>query len=104
MTAANREDIDHGGRLLLFVTGEAPRSRRARTNLRNVLKARGGDPDQVVEIDLLRQPERAIRHRMFATPALLRTDAAGTESVLYGDLSDSVRLHRFLDDLPDEET
>ncbi|APX94873.1 hypothetical protein BWR19_03055 [Halomonas sp. 1513] len=86
----------HHSPLILFVTGEAPRSRRARYNLSSALKAAGLDKSPAHQIDLLRDPEQAISFGIFATPALMHIDAAGNRSVLYGDLSDQARLARFL--------
>jgi len=89
-------------RLILFVTGNAPRSRRARSNLARALEKLGFDTLAPMELDLLAQPENAISYSVFATPALLRTDDAdGEMSVLYGDLSNESRLLAFLRDMPD---
>lgn len=85
--------------LILFVAGDAPRSRRARSNLEVALQAAGLDGHWPREIDVLSAPGEAIRFGMFATPALLRTDSFGQESVLYGDLSDDAALRRYLDGL-----
>jgi circadian clock protein KaiB len=85
--------------LVLFVTGDAPRSRRARDNLARGLEAVGCGRDIVDEIDLIHSPSRAIEAGIFATPALLRAGADEQPAVLYGDLSDEARLQRFLADL-----
>jgi circadian clock protein KaiB len=82
--------------LVLFVTGDAPRSRRARANLAAALAGRGLDPADVREIDLLREPERTVEYGIFATPALLQVTESGPGTVLYGDLSETERLERFL--------
>ena len=87
--------VDHCG-LILFVAGDAPRSRRARANLAAALDAAGRER-QPREIDVLADPGAALRFGMFATPALVRPDpAGGAPAVLYGDLSDRARLERFL--------
>lgn len=85
--------------LILFVTGNAPRSRRARDNLARALEGLGTTA-RAHEIDLIEQPQECIRYGIFATPALLRIDDGDGEpaSVLYGDLSEEQRLRRFLDD------
>lgn len=85
------------GRLILFVTGDAPRSRRARDNLARALDGLGTTA-RPREIDLVEQPQACIRYGIFATPALLRVDDGGAPSVLYGDLSEEQRLRRFLAD------
>lgn len=82
--------------LILFITGEAPRSRRAHRNLAAALDAGGLDVAKALEIDLLREPQQAISFGIFATPALMRVDASGNRRVLYGDLSDEHRLKDFL--------
>lgn len=89
----------HDSSLILFVTGEAPRSRRAHHNLTAALDASGLDIDPAREIDLLCEPQQAIRFGIFATPALMHIDAAGNHRVLYGDLSDEHRLRDFLSTL-----
>lgn len=49
------------------------------------------------EVDLLVTPGEALRHGLFASPALVLTDAHGrSRSVLYGDLSEASALRRFL--------
>lgn len=88
--------------LMLFVTGDAPRSRRARTNLGSALQQMGLNELRPLEVDLLAHPEETITYSVFATPALLRTDASGEISVLYGDLTDRDKLRDFLGDLTDE--
>ena len=85
--------------LTLFVTGSAPRSERARSNLSRMLARLGRSDLRPYEIDLLEQPDQGISHSVFATPSLLKTSGSGAVSVLYGDLSDDERLHRFLADL-----
>lgn len=85
--------------LTLFVTGNAPRSRRARSNLSAMLARLGRTDLRPYEIDLLAQPEQGLSNSVFATPSLLKTSATGEVSVLYGDLSDEPRLQRFLADL-----
>lgn len=80
--------------LILFVTGDAPRSRRARANLRRILQDLGSD-SAPREIDLVEQPEQGLRYGIFASPALLRMDQS-RPVILYGDLSEDSRLRHFL--------
>lgn len=82
--------------LMLFVTGDAPRSRRARANLAAALKALDIEALAPLEVDLLAHPEKTVTYSVFATPALLKTSPSGEMSVLYGDLSEEGKLHRFL--------
>jgi circadian clock protein KaiB len=86
----------HNASLILFVTGEAPRSRRAHLNLAAALEAAGIGDAPAREIDLLCEPQQAIDFGIFATPALLHIDASGKRRVLYGDLSDKHGLTEFL--------
>lgn len=85
--------------LTLFVTGDAPRSRRARANLAAALEALGLESVTPLEVDLLAHPEQTVTHSVFATPALVKAGGTGRVSVLYGDLSEAGKLHRFLADL-----
>lgn len=85
--------------LTLFVTGTAPRSQRARTNLARMLEQIGRSELKPYEIDLLKQPEQGITNSVFATPSLLKTSDSGDISVLYGDLSEEDRLRDFLSEL-----
>lgn len=82
-------------RLTLFVTGDAPRSRRARANLAEAL-AQFGLSLETQEIDLVDDPAQSLTYGIFATPALLRTSPGAQPEVLYGDLSEPKALERFL--------
>ncbi|MBS9403420.1 hypothetical protein KG088_07250 [Halomonas sp. TRM85114] len=90
------DNHQHNATLILFVTGEAPRSRRAHHNLTAALEANSIDDAPTREIDLLREPQEAISFGIFATPALMHIDASGKRRVLYGDLSDEYSLKNFL--------
>lgn len=85
--------------LMLFVTGGAPRSHRARANLSRALDELGLSDIEPLEVDLLEQPEQTITYSVFATPALLRVDEDGGVHVLYGDLTNETTLRNFLGDL-----
>jgi circadian clock protein KaiB len=87
--------------LTLFVTGDAPRSRRARANLDQALKSLGREHVKPMEIDLLQHPDQSERHSVFATPALVRMDRDGHKSILYGDLSEESKLNDFLEGIGD---
>jgi len=82
--------------LMLFVTGDAPRSRRARSNLSAALKKLGCDSITPLQIDLLEYPEESVRYSVFATPTLLRTRQDGMITTIYGDLSDERKLLDFI--------
>ena len=82
--------------LILFVTGNAPRSRRARANLAQALTAADAASPEYQEIDLTREPQCMVEYGIFATPALASVGPGGLIAVLYGDLSNETALHRFL--------
>jgi len=82
--------------LMLFVTGEAPRSQRARNNLSAALKKLGCNSITPLQIDLLEHPEESVSYSVFATPTLLRRRHDGMMTTIYGDLSDEKKLLDFL--------
>lgn len=82
--------------LILYVTGDSPRSRRARANLEQALESLQLSPDMTREIDLIESPGEALRNGIFATPALVRDGSEKRPAILYGDLSDERRLRHFL--------
>lgn len=83
-------------KLTLFITGDAPRSRRARTNLQATLASHGLEIDEVTEIDLLKNAQAALDNGIFATPALMIEPEDGESTVMYGDLSETKKLHKFI--------
>lgn len=85
--------------LTLFVTGNAPRSRRARANLADALEALGYMPDCVQEVDVLAHPQVALEHGVFACPALMVGGPERGRSVMYGDLSETEKVRHFLREL-----
>lgn len=85
--------------LMLFVSGDAPRSNRARNNLEAALEARHSETIVPLEIDVLKKPEKTFTYSVFATPALLKIDEHEKVSLLYGDLSDDKVLGEFLQGL-----
>lgn len=88
--------------LTLFVTGDAPRSERARSNLAAALASLDLEAVNPLEVDLLEHPGQSVSHSVFATPALLRTGYGGRISIIYGDLSDETKLLAFLQPLTRE--
>lgn len=83
-------------RLILFVTGDAPRSQRARANLSKAFGDLALSDDEMREIDLIQEPRKTVEFGIFATPALMRVDKDGNREVLYGDLSEDGAVQRFL--------
>ena len=99
MTRDTRQAESAVPKLMLFVTGDAPRSRRARANLDDALKALELDHVEPLVVDLLEHPDQTITYSVYATPALVITEEDSEMSVLYGALSDQQKLHRFLGEL-----
>lgn len=83
-------------RLRLYVTGDSPRSLRAKRNLADAFVKLHIDSIEVCEVDLLENPGEALQSSIYATPALLYLKRNGRESVIYGDLSDEKILLTFL--------
>ena len=86
-------------KLTLFLTGDAPRSRRARTNLQETLASLGLEIGNVTEIDLLKNAQAALDYGIFATPALMIKPEDGDSIVMYGDLSETTKLHEFINQI-----
>ncbi len=82
--------------LILFVTGDSPRSLRARANLSKALGEIASDRINLRHIDLLEDTEGVSEYGIFATPALIHVRENGEPAVLYGDLSNQPELRRFL--------
>lgn len=99
MSQSDDRDNDQAADAILFVTGDSPRSVRARSNLATALGRMGGADITVCRIDLLEQPDRISEYGIFATPALVRRQGGGKPATLYGDLSNEGELRRFLADL-----
>jgi len=90
-----------GVRLILFTTGDAPRSRRARLHLKRAMEAHGAPQIPVDEIDLLKNPAQTAEYGIYASPALMSVWDHDSRSVIYGDLSEEDKLHEFLAGLRD---
>jgi circadian clock protein KaiB len=84
---------------MLFITGDAPRSVRARSNLSAALEKLGCESVKPLQVDLLEHPEQSVSYSVFATPALLRTGRDGRMETIYGDLSEERKLLDFLSPL-----
>ena len=83
-------------RLMLFLAGDSPGSRRAHDNLQRILEDYALDESAVTVVNVLREPLVALDMSVFATPALIYgSDEA--ETSLYGDLSDTETLRHFLE-------
>lgn len=85
--------------LILFVTGDSPRSLRARANLAKAVEQLASDCITIRHVDLLEDTEGITEYGIFATPALIHLRENGQPAVLYGDLSNEPELQRFLANL-----
>ena len=99
MSQSGDRETDRAADVTLFITGDSPRSLRARSNLATALERIADVDISVRYIDLLQEPDRISEYGIFATPALIRQRADGEPAVLYGDLSNGGKLQRFLADL-----
>lgn len=88
--------------LTLFITGDAPRSRRARANLTATLHEVGIGADAVREVDLLDDAQPALEYGIFATPALVIGPADREPTVMYGDLSERDKLRSLIGQIQGE--
>lgn len=102
MNPGNDGDTGANADLILFVTGDSPRSLRARANLANAVEQIASDRITVRHIDLLEDTEGITEYGIFATPALIHVRESGAPAVLYGDLSNKSELQRFLANLSDQ--
>lgn len=81
--------------LRLFVAGNATNSRIARENLQR-LQAKHPEHEFEIEIiDLTLQPEVALEHGVFISPALQILGPV-SRGIIYGNLSDDKVLEQFL--------
>ncbi len=102
MNPGNDRDTGSGTDLILFVTGDSPRSLRARANLAKAVEQTASDRITVRHVDLLEDTEGIIEYGIFATPALIHLRENGEPAVLYGDLSSEPELQRFLAKISDQ--
>lgn len=90
MTALPSNAEERGGDrhiLELYVAGDNVSSRRAIDNLNEIISHMAIRPDEVVVIDVRRDPEAARSREIFATPSLISI-RAGRRLLIAGDLSD----------------
>ncbi len=69
MNVQSQTDNSLLSQLVLFTTGDSPRSMRARANLGQALKSLGVEGIRAKEIDLIQNPDKVLEHGVFATPA-----------------------------------
>jgi len=78
-------------RLILYVTGDTPRSRQAIANLRRICDELLGGNAHCLIVDVLDHPEVAEAERILATPTLVKELPAPPRRVT-GDLSDAAKV------------
>jgi circadian clock protein KaiB len=68
------EESNNSGRLILqlYIAGDSPNSILARANLRAALGPFPDDEGTLEIIDVLQDPERALRERVLVTPTLVK--------------------------------
>ena len=88
--------------LKLCISGMTPRSRQALINLKRVCDEYLAGNYSLEVIDLYQQPELAARHRIIATPTLLKNLPLPVRQ-MFGDLSDTKATLRRLGIAVEEE-
>ena len=95
-TSQGNNNISMTARFILFVTGDSPRSRRARNHLLSALQDHPHLEDKLEIYDVLLSPKKLVEYGVFATPALIYKPVKGEPSFIYGDLSNSSKLQELL--------
>jgi circadian clock protein KaiB len=76
----------------LYVTGDAPNSLRARSNLAALAHERLAGQEHVIEeVDVLKEPTRALADNIMVTPTLVRLKP-GPECRIIGNLSEREKV------------
>jgi circadian clock protein KaiB len=96
MTGAEEADSTRRYRLLLLVSGNTPRSRRAIGNVRRLCSEHLVGRVDLEIIDIRERPELARDYQVVATPMLLKVLPLPLRRIV-GDLSDTVRLMEALE-------
>lgn len=78
-------------RLRLYVSGNAPNSARAVSNLRAICASHFPSAHELEVVDILREPGRAMADNIIVSPTLLRLSPAPIARVI-GDLGDTARV------------
>jgi circadian clock protein KaiB len=75
----------------LYVTGDAPNSVRARSNLAAIASERLAGRHAIEEIDVLKEPMRALADNIVVTPTLVKLKP-GPERRIIGNLSEREKV------------
>ena len=82
-------------RFMLFVAGDEPNSRAARTNLASLCEHDLHGRARVDIVDVLEEIETAAKHNILVTPTLLVMEPRPAVTIV-GNLSDRMKLHAAL--------
>ncbi len=82
-------------RMILFVAGDEPNSRRARENIRAACSEKGSKRYDLQVVDVFDDFQTALDYDIMVTPALVVLDPPPRVTLL-GDLSDTEKLHAAL--------
>ncbi len=77
--------------LILYIAGRGPNSVRAIANLNALVQAYGQECFEVEFVDVLVEPQRALRDHVLVTPTLVKL-APPPSVQIAGDLSDAYRV------------
>jgi hypothetical protein len=94
-SAESRASEEPAASLTLLVAGESVFTRSARANLEQLISDGVTDAVHVRVIDVLSEPDYALRYRAFCTPALIVETPTAT-TTLVGDLRDPTQLRLLL--------
>ncbi len=86
----------------LFITGLTSRSQRAIASLNTLCDENLGERFHLEIVDVLQEPEKAERHKILATPTLVKQLPPPVRRVI-GDLSDKQKVLAGLDVIPPHE-
>lgn len=76
-------------RLILLVSGDSPRSERARSNLNRALAGLDTGRMATEEVDVLAHPMAVVAYGLIAVPALVVELPSGDRRLFYGELEDA---------------
>ena len=85
------DDDDRVWKLQLYVAGDTPQSRKAVSDLNEIIKTYGSKQTEIAVIDLFDNPEMAVENDILAIPTLIRELPAPALRII-GDLSSRERV------------
>ena len=84
-------DDDREWKLQLYIAGDTPQSRKAVSDLNDIIETYGNKRTEIDVIDLFDDPDIAIEHDILAIPTLIRELPAPGLRII-GDLSSGERV------------